>query len=464
MQIKVWTGFTKRIDSTKQPTGGTSVDVYLKEECTIKSPHFILSSPMYNINYVQAFGNYYFADVTNLDGHRCEISCTLDHLATFKSYVSSYTGLVEYTSSSSDVTILDPRNKPTSILTSTPTTMTISGASFNTVGGYILGVLSESANGTSGVVDYYAMTTAQMTAFCQELYTQTLLDKIKDQFTAAMESLVSCIWIPMTGIGGSSTPIHIGREPMVAVGGRIADRIVSFTTGLTTISFMTGSGGSGAAMTYLEKAPYCTGELYLPFVGWVPLDMDLAGYYKSIQLDGWVDILTGDIVYKVKYGGGWVSTFNGNIATKMPVTGASYDGIGVATGAITAIGGLITAGATLATGGSAALVTAGLATAAGGAMGAAKSAELHTMINGGNSSAIGASLGTSPIVVIHQLNPSETALTAYQSEQGMPYFKTATLSSLSGYIKCANASVSIPGDGAEQETVNSYLNSGFYLE
>ena len=464
MNIKVWSGFSKRKNSTKQPTGGTTVTCLLKEECSILAPRFILNTLDFSINYVEAFGHYYYADVTNLDGNRSEISCTIDYLATFKSNISSYTGLVEYTSSSSNVTITDPRNKPTGLITSTATALTISGVSFNTVGGYILGVLSETANGATGVIDYYAMTGVQMSAFCVELYSQNILDQIKDQFTNAMDSLVSCIWLPVTGIGGSAVNIHIGRETMTALGGKIYDRTASFSSGLTTINFMTGSGGAGNLMTYLEKEPYCTGELYLPFIGWVPLDMDLAAFYKSIQLDGWVDILTGDIVYKVKYGGGWVSTYNGNIATKLPVTAASYDGVGVASGVITAIGGLITAGATLATGGSAGLVAAGLATAAGGAAGAAKSTELHTMINGGNSSAIGANLGLSPMVVVHQANPTETTLTAYKTAHGMPYFQVATLSSLSGYIKCADASVSIPGDGSEQDAVNAYLNNGFYLE
>lgn len=86
------------------------------------------------------------------------------------------------------------------------------------------------------------------------------------------------------------------------------------------------------------------------------------------------------------------------------------------------------------------------------------------MINGSNSSAVAANIAVNPFVMIYQYLPAETDLLAYQAEQGMPYFKTATLSSLSGYIQCADASVSIPGNGSEQSVVNGYLNSGFYLE
>lgn len=461
MQINVWSGFSKRKNSTKQPTAGTTINCLLKEECSILAPKFILNTLDFSINYVQAFGNYYYADVTNLDGNRSEISCTIDYLATFKSQIQSTSCFVEYAALSSDVTITDPRNKPTSLVTATPTALSLTGVSFNTVGGYIVGVLSDAANGASGVVDYYAMTNAQMIAFCQELYSQNILDRIKDQFTNAMDSLVSCIWLPMTGIGGGSTAIHIGREILTATGGRISGRLQSFSSGLVTLGFSSISGGAGSAMTYLEKAPYATGEIYLPFVGFVPLDMDLAAYTKSVQLDGWVDILTGDIVYKLKYGAIWAATYNGNLATKLPVTAASYDGIGVASGTITAIGGLAAAVAAIASGGSA---IPGIVAMGAGITGAAKSAELHTMINGGNSSAVGASLGTTPYAVIYQNDPTMTAPASIRTTQGLPYFKVATLSSLSGYIQCSGASVSIPGDGSEQDAVNGYLNSGFYLE
>ena len=468
MQIKTWSNFSKRVNSTKQPldSGATIKTVVLKEMCDILAPSFILDTTDFNINYVQAFGNYYFAQCFNLDGHRTEIKCSLDHLATFKSQIGSYTGLIEYCSNSSNVHVTDPRNNPTCIIDTTATSMPFSDISFNTVGGYIVGVLSDAANGASGVVDYYALTEAQMAAFCNELYSQNILDRIKDQFTNAMDSLVSCIWLPLTGIGSGGATIHVGREVLNNVGtvSKITDRIKTFTTGSVSIGFSANSGGAGSSMTYLEKAPYCSGELYLPFVGWVSIDMDLCAYYKTIQLDGAVDLLTGDIVYKVRYGGGWVSTYNGNIATKLPVTGASYDGIGVATGTISAIGGVGAAIIGGVKGLGAKAVGMGLGAAFGGALTAAKSAEFHTMINGGNSSAIGATIGTTPYALIHQYVPEETSLLTYKTTHGMPYNKVGTVSACGGYVQTADASVSIPGDGAEQDVVNNYLNSGIYYE
>lgn len=461
--INTWSGFSKKFNSTKRPdpNAATAHTVTLKDQTDIKSPTFLMKTTDFSINYVEAFGHYYWCDVKNIDGHNSELVCKMDRAATFKTQIGAYTGLIDYCSASSNVTITDPRNVPTGLVNVTPTALSLSGISFNTVGGYIIGVLSNNVTGDVGVIDYYTMTTAQMQSFSQELYDQNFIQLIQDQFTNSKDSLVSCMWLPVTGIGGSSTPIHIGRETMTATGGHISDRVISFNSGLTTISFGTGSGGAGASMTYLEKAPYCSGLLYLPFVGIVSLDMDILAFTKNLQLDGYVDILTGDIVYNVKYGAFRTSTYNGNIATKIPISSAGFDAVGVATGSITTIGGVVAAIVGVATGGGA---LAGLGVAAGGAMGAAKSAEFHTMINGGNSSAVGAQLGLNPVAYIVQNLPAEDNLTAFQAQHGMPYAKVGTVSACGGYVQCHNASVSIPGDGEEQGAVNAMLNTGIFYE
>ena len=55
-----------------------------------------------------------------------------------------------------------------------------------------------------------------------------------------------------------------------------------------------------------------------------------------------------------------------------------------------------------------------------------------------------------------------TNLTAIQTEQGLPVFDVEATTS--GYNKYNNASVSIAGTAEEKDTVNGYLNSGFYYE
>ena len=472
MNIKVWSNFSKRINSTKQPTGGTQKTVLLKDETDIERPTFILDTLDFSINYVEAFGHYYFAHCRNLDGHRTAIECDIDLLATYKANIQSYSGLVEYTSSSSRKDITDPRNHPTCenvILQSTVST----GLPLNSEGSYILGVVGTYANGSSGVVQYYSMTKLQMTAFCAEVFQQGgIIDDLIQQFTDSMNAIVSCIWLPFPvlndGAIGDSNPekIQIGGHTLNAEGYRIKYRLLGPNTPpVLSITWpMQGTYGK----TYLDRTPYTTGSLYLPFVGAVPLDVDALYTCRKMTIDFIIDVITGDIIYDAMYTDDnadyRVSTYTGNVATKVPVSGQSYDAIGLATGAMTLIGGIAATAVTVATGGSAAAVAAGVGAAAGGLGMGAKSCELHSMVNGSASSALGAALGVNISATLITQVPAETNLTGYQAEQGMPYFQTASLSGLSGYVKCANASVECAASESEKQTINGYLNSGFYLE
>lgn len=468
MNITVYSGFSKRINSTKQPTGGTPIsNVYLKEATDIIHPSFIISGINMTINYVQAFGNFYYAEAKCLDANRTELVCELDHMATFKTQVGSYTGLIEYCSTSSDVTITDPRNSPTGLVDFTITNVPFTADPFSTTGCYILTVLNDKANGECGCTTYYALLPAQLQDLSHELYDSSWWTQTIDQFQGVHDGLVSCIWIPVdiSKISGASEKIAIGSDVMTtAMGKKISNRLLHRGTGAVTINYSTYSGTAGPGMTYLEKSPYCTGVLYLPFVGYVPLSIDIAAYTKSITLHSIIDVITGDIAYQLDYAGYAIESYSGSIATKMPISSATYDGVGIAGGIMTSIGGAIGTVVSAAAGNIPAMLGAAGVAIGGAASATAKSIELHTQINGTNSSAIGANLGTNPYIIMMQNTPENTSLLSYQAEQGMPYFKVGTVSALGGYVKCANASVSIPGNGAEQETVNGYMNGGFYYE
>ena len=47
---------------------------------------------------------------------------------------------------------------------------------------------------------------------------------------------------------------------------------------------------------------------------------------------------------------------------------------------------------------------------------------------------------------------------------GRPTMDTRTISTLSGYIQCSNASIECAALDIDKDTINGYLNSGFYYE
>ena len=60
--------------------------------------------------------------------------------------------------------------------------------------------------------------------------------------------------------------------------------------------------------------------------------------------------------------------------------------------------------------------------------------------------------------------------TAYDSAEfptvvaGRPLYKNVNINTLNGYVQCANASIDIPALGNDRDTVNGFLNNGFYYE
>ena len=470
MNITIWENFNKRRNATKQPTGGTTKSVALKDGADIENPTFILNDTIFDINYVQAFGKYYFARCRNLDGHHTEIICTVDPMATYKSNISAYTGLVEYTSASNRVDITDPRNTKTLTTLSARTDFSWgNSAPFQSYPGtYILSVISNEQNGVAGPNKYFALDSYGISQFSQHLFTNGIWDEIVERFTSLTDSLVSLIWLPIKydSITGASTSsaITVG-DVTVSLGDAackvVTNRIISLSTGSTTLTYPEWATGSGSVYrTYLGKAPYLTSELYLPFVGWVGISDELVCDNNKLTIWATIDVLTGDIVYEILQTGNIIASFSGNCATKMPISSASYDAYGVVGGVLSVLGGSIAAG--MATGGVG--LVAGLTAAAAGGVQALKSTEIHTMTNGSISSAVGAALGLNPKVVMIANKPANAQILSYQAELGMPYYEVATLGNLSGYIKCHNASISLPGTADEIEAVNSYLNNGFYLD
>ena len=108
MNITTYSGFTKRRNSTKQPTGGSTVICTLKEATSIEHPTFVLASNDFTINYVNAFGAYYFVDdIIALTNDMLELHCTVDVLATYKDSIGSSSQYVIRSASQSDPYCID---------------------------------------------------------------------------------------------------------------------------------------------------------------------------------------------------------------------------------------------------------------------------------------------------------------------------------------------------------------------
>lgn len=92
--------FSKRVNSTKQPTGlnGTDYSVVLKDGTSYEKPVFLLhSASLLTFNYIQWGTWYYFVDDIVIEKDALySVKCSLDVLATYKTEIGQTVAFVLY--------------------------------------------------------------------------------------------------------------------------------------------------------------------------------------------------------------------------------------------------------------------------------------------------------------------------------------------------------------------------------
>lgn len=469
MQITYWSGFTKRDKSTKQPTGGTTANVTLKRPTNILQPAFESATMPESANYIQAFGRYYkVKNVTYSTNDIKVFECTEDYLASWKSDIKASNQYVERSASATaPLNVGDPLNPPTNHLSHAFTNVlnltTVDGSGINKiidldvngriVNHYILGITGESG------VTYWGLDDTELENVMEAIFASNWVDQFFSTFFNYKDCILSLKRVTYPP-GGTSQQIYVGKEPLEinnvpVTGTKIADLRMYRDSGLANISFPADSHLNARLYPYYK--PYTFATISLPFVGVIGLDVDVIAGLGKLGVEVFVDPFTADIIYKLRNAdGATIGTYSGNCGAGLPISGQSFNAIGMAAGAMQIIGGV----AASATG----LAIPGAGGIAGGAAQLFEGARVHTQTNGSLSSFIGGYIGTSVKVDVFTNDPASWDLENMKSTQGVIVNKQQSLSGVSGYVQCRNASVSMAGLSAEKETVEAMLNSGIYIE
>lgn len=453
MNATFYSGFSKRINSTKQPTGGTSIDVKLKEQTSIDKPEFLLQGALPNYDYCQFDGRYYFVDdITSVANGLYLISCSLDHLATYKSYIGSYTCFVERSASQNDQYIIDNAiSAEQRIVKADVNTSAL--VNFDATGCYIVRVVGKDAS--EGGVSNYVLSQAELQSlltysFDPLNFPTEIEDDVIKTFFNPFQYIISVMWFPISKAtvvgGGDDSSISLGWWSVTGLFSKLG------STGYTDVHVINlPTNYYSDFRAYDPRFTQIT--LHIPGTGAIDLDPTLFSGGRSIRCETTVDYLTGNANTTIAL---WLSSSRvGTVATVqgqwgVPITVGQLSGI---TDSITTVA----SGAVSALSGSAMGVVSGI----GGMIEGAKNilSPTPSVLGGaGNRSQITTKHSYS--LSIRNYGSGEIPNTQY----GRPLCKNVTLSSLSGFIKCAGASVDIPSLGKEKEVVNGYLNSGFYYE
>ena len=463
--ITLYKNFSKKKNSTKQPTSGTTANVVFKDDCSVEAPVFLINGVDLDYNYLNFNGAYYYIDDIVLRNNNIyELHCSKDVLATYKSTIGSLTAFIERSSSAYDVMVNDPVITPTQDIDSYSAATTGIAALYGS-GCFVVQVMSqqgitlyacESLTPWGVILNPSSYSASDIVAWIDS--------KISQSFD--LDVYVGSIkWMPMNASTIGTGPI--GTLPIGPL-----NPVVPTTSGNRVYTcnqrYVAESSGTLQLPTSLPYNDFrlCNPRFtqwtgYFPGVGTVDLDSSIFGEAalsnRTITVDTQIDLVSGNICYNLLTGSNnaRLGEFNGNVGIDVPLGKASYN---TASSVTTLVGGVAAAAASAVAQNYAGAVAAGVSTVVSVADNAVN--PQVSVLSGGSGNKGELSRHGSIKISYKAYNTREIPLTSY----GRPLYAWRQINALSGFVKCNAASIDIPGEGPDKDAVNSYLNGGFYYE
>lgn len=441
--------FSKKSNSTARPSEGTGVPVDLKKGTTFQSPTFVLRyglNDFLNFNYAKWNDHYYFINsVTSINAAQIEVSCTEDVLATYKEEIGNYTCVIERSSHQSllypDALYLSDDNwKKDATIIADPVGLFPKGYS----GNFIVRTTS-----SEGITLYY-MTQEEIDDLLSFMWSDgSWGDVLNDAFTKLFfdpfKYILSIDWCPIridNFIHLSST-VKLGfwdsKVSGAIIGGVNAPSVnFSYDIGITNSRY-------NKYQFQYWNSNFSRYFVKLPFVGVIQIDITKTAN-DQLTADYYYDAVTGLCDVWLRSGQNDLAHFQTRLSIPIQIGFATNNPSNILNGAANT-------GIQLVTGNAMGTISSGLESIKG--------------VFSPDSSVIGSNGSINGI-----LNNRSAAQYTYTCSSIVPYPNTEgyadgnrrKINTLSGYVKCRNASVPINGYSGDQDAVNNFLNNGFYYE
>lgn len=469
------TRFLKRVNSLNVPRTWTrEFNCALKEDCSWDYPVFLLKTDDFQENYVN-WGQwyYYVTDVIFKRNELTEVHCKIDSLATFRWHILESSQFVAY-ADIANTELIDPRlsikttttravntssgawdlitpdeAQMTAVLnvvgetSSTTYLTTVNNAKnlLNSVKNWADGIFQDIPSSTSGLPELVEL----LKRFCSRSLSAS----------SAADCLKSACILPVkySLIAGNSNSIMLGGYDTHIMGKIPTRRSLTDSNGVNI---------PWQAADWRRNAPYHSIYCYVPFVGVVSLSASELINAEGIFCTIGVDVTNGDATIKLSTlstGDHVIAVYNTNISISYMIGASNVTPLQRLTGGAAVVGG---ATAAILSGGAVAAAAAGT----GGIVGSMNSIQPipSSIGNPGGGAVLG--LGWNAfklqcLTVFHDtiVHPS------YNSRIiGQPFMRIAKLDNLNGYVECRNAHIGINGHYNEAKEIESYLNTGIYIE
>lgn len=468
MELIVYSNFSKKKNSTKQPTGGTTYDVKLKAPTSVLNPVFLLDGINLNANYCKWNNRYYFIDdIVFINNNMYELHCTVDVLASWKTVIGDSTQYVVRSSNEYDGFIMDTFYPAT-----TETVYSFASHSpglgwTNSLGSgyYVIGIQNTDNNASQhGAVSYYVMTPAEYNNFKNHMINfiwgseSTFDDTITKAIIKPEQYVVSAKWFPFSPpMGAEISNIRFGAWNLSGLSAHYlaSDPVVRIAK---TIDLPKHPQAAERG-EYLNMAPYSYYKLFFPVFGSINLPSEDIANGSGVSISMYIDCITGLATILV---------YGSDSTTATRRTSLLEASVGIDITLSSTSSNLMNLGQSI-TGG---VVGAALSLAGENVIGAVSSA-ITGIGNAINSIAPSSNNSGSPgnmsklVASGDQIYIVCTFMKIVDEDndgKGRPLCKEKVLNTIPGYIQCSDVHLDIAATPTEKDMINSYLISGFFYE
>lgn len=454
MNITMYT-FSKKNNSTKQPSGGDQISCMLKENCSILNPVFILKSNNFSYNYCKWDNRYYFVnDIVSLANNYTEYHCSVDVLASWKDSIGSSRQYVTRAGSQSDPYIIDNYYPAKSAATLSKYPLNTLHNAIVSTGYYVIGVVG-GAGASSGAVNYYAVTESDMQDLLNFMFSITTYDIDVDEISENLQKalinpfqyIVSANWFP--GSMPAGTPVHIKFGWWETGSGQGAGVLLSSSSRTETHSMVLNM------TSYKHPKDILLGMNFLSFPPYTRMLLDFY-MFGTVPLDPlWFPLYSGNIIVNIDRFTGIGELVIQNDSSAVVYKSTAQMGVPVqlaqlsqnlVSSAISGIEGVIS------------IAQGRIASGAAGVASALDTAMPQMATTGSNGSNI--AYNTIPSITFTHYDITNID----KSHFGAPLCQNKQLNTLTGFIMCESPDIDIPGTETERNEINSYMASGFFYE
>ena len=469
--------FTKRHNSTKQPTGGSSYTITLKDACSVSNPTISLKWPgtgsptAFNMCYIPSFGRYYWIDNWTFADRQWTASCSVDVLASFKTDIGSASKYVLRAASDYDPDVADTKYPAKTDLAATYSSISTSmnWASSYAGGTIVAGIIGQGNTLSPGGVGYVAMSPATFQTFLTNLFTEsediwtssgqsTNLGEALREFGAKLQKSISnpfqfinsVRWYPFS-VGGTAFNAKLGY-----IQTNTSVNAISLPTHTDTLilGFNSLSNGTDG---WMNIEPFTEYVLDFPPFGVFSIPASIMLGCSTLTCNVETDVTTGMAELTVTAQptdatGTYrrVLHSSGKVGVDIQIAGNNVGVLGGLTAGISSIGAIASA---------VSFPTAGTIAGAVSAVGSAAGALAPAAQSGGAQGSL-AGIFREKVLWIRHRTPADQDIT----EQGRPLCQVKTISSLSGYVLCADGELETAARPEEYRQIIAFLTGGFFYE